>query len=227
MLSCRCPSETFFDPRCCVWQVERRATAERSAAAADAAEAEAALDALRKQQAEAAEMLSSLQAQVTEEERRRAAGEAAAEERRQALERTNAELTVTSHVFSLGPICVGIAHTHLPARCRTRWARLSGALRLSTRRRPRRPQPCRRPCASSARKSWAASTSRKASSRAKEARTSWSRSRKRRQRCASLLDCWRCFCSMELTRLLPGRAQLGRVQSAVLGVHNEKSVLRW
>ena len=103
MLSCRCPSETVFDPRCCVWQVERRATAERSAAAADAAEAEAALDALRRQQAEAAEMLSSLQAQVTEEERRRAAGEAAAEERRQGLERTNAELTVTSHVFSLAP----------------------------------------------------------------------------------------------------------------------------
>ena len=115
MLSCRCPSETVFDPRCCVWQVERRATAERSAAAADAAEAEAALDALRRQQAEAAEMLSSLQAQVTEEERRRAAGEAAAEERRQGLERTNAELTVTSHVLSLAPSGVGIAHTHSPA----------------------------------------------------------------------------------------------------------------
>ena len=106
---------TVFDPRCCVWQVERRATAERSAAAADAAEAEAALDALRKQQAEAAEMLSSLQAQVTEEERRRAAGEAAAEERRQGLERTNAELTVTSHVLSLAPSGVGIAHAHSPA----------------------------------------------------------------------------------------------------------------
>ena len=38
---------------------------------------------------------------------------------------------------------------------------------------------------------------------------------------------WRCFCGMVLTRLLSGRAQLGRVQSAVLGVHNEKSVLRW